>query len=97
MPTVLALLGIEHEEPLMGHNLFQYEKNLLGMRYYLPGGSFIQSEQLYKAPGAKLPDMLLDIKTMEERKKNSETRKHIRDVQKILQYGDTLLKPYIQD
>ncbi|KOF12089.1 sulfatase [Planococcus glaciei] len=97
MPTALALLGIEHEKPLMGHNLFQYEKNLLGMRYYLPGGSFIQSEQLYKAPGAKLPDMLLDIKTMEKRKKNSETKKHTRDVQKVLEYGDALLKPYIQD
>jgi lipoteichoic acid synthase len=97
MPTVLTLLGIKHEEPLMGHNLFQYKKNLLGMRYYMPGGSFIQSEQLYKAPGAKLPDMLLDLKTMDERKKNSETRKHIRDVQEILEYGDTLLKPYIQE
>ncbi|WKA58112.1 LTA synthase family protein [Planococcus shenhongbingii] len=97
MPTVLALLGIEYDHPLMGHNLFQYEKNLLGMRYYMPGGSFIQSEQLYKAPGAKLPDMLYDLKTMEKRGKNSETKKHIRDVQVILEYGDSLLKPYIQD
>ncbi|MGK7376741.1 LTA synthase family protein [Planococcus sp. 1R117A] len=97
MPTVLALLGIEFEDPLMGHNLFQYEKNLLGMRYYMPGGSFIQSEQLYKAPGAKLPDMLYNLKTMEKRGKNSETKKHIRDVQVILEYGDSLLKPYIQD
>lgn len=97
MPTVLALLGVESEAPLMGHNLFQYKKNLLGMRYYMPGGSFAQSEQLYKAPGAKLPEVLMDMKTMEERGKNSATKKHIRNAQEILKYGDTLLRPYISD
>jgi lipoteichoic acid synthase len=97
MPTILALLGIEHDEPMMGHNLFQYEKNLLGMRYYLPGGSFIQSEQLYKAPGARLPAALYDMESMEKRAKNSETKKHIRDTDTLLNYGDLLLKPYLED
>lgn len=97
MPTVLALLGVEPETPMMGHNLFQYKKNLLGMRYYMPGGSFIQSEQLYKAPGAKLPEVLLDMKTMEKRGKNSATKKHISNAQEMLKYGDTLLKPYLND
>jgi lipoteichoic acid synthase len=95
MPTTLALLGIKHEASMMGHNLFQYKKNLLAMRYYMPGGSFAQSEQLYKAPGAKLPEELRDMKTMEKRAKNSATKKHIRNAQEILKYGDTLLKPYI--
>ena len=95
MPTTLALLGVEHETPMMGHNLFEYEKNLLAMRYYMPGGSFVQSEQLYKAPGAKLPDELRDMKTMEKRPKNSATKKHVRNAQEILKYGDALLKPYI--
>ncbi len=95
MPTTLALLGIDHESPMMGHNLFEYKKNLLAMRYYMPGGSFAQSEQLYKAPGAKLPDELRDMKTMESRPKNSATKKHFRNAQEILKYGDTLLKPYI--
>ena len=95
MPTTLAVLGVEHSTPMMGHNLFQYEKNLLAMRYYMPGGSFVQSEQLYKAAGAKLPDELLDMKTMEKRAKNSATKKHIRNAQEILKYGDALLKPYI--
>lgn len=97
MPTILALLGISHEEPMMGHNLFHYEKNLLGMRYYLPGGSFIQSEQVYKAPGAKLPEVLYDMKSMEPRGKNSEAKKHIRDTDTLLNYGDLLLKPYLKD
>lgn len=97
MPTLLALLGIEHEEPMMGHNLFQYKKNLLGMRYYLPGGSYIQSEQLYKAPGAKLPEVLYDLKTMEKRSKNSEAKKHIRDTETLMNYADTLLKDYMEE
>jgi len=97
MPTLLALLGVEHNEPMMGHNLFQYKKNLLGMRYYLPGGSYIQSEQLYKAPGAKLPEVLYDLKTMEERGKNSEAKKHIDDTETLMNYADTLLKGYIEE
>jgi lipoteichoic acid synthase len=97
MPTTLALLGIEHEAPMLGHNLFQYEKNLLGMRYYLPGGSFIQSEQIYKAPGAKLPGVLYDMKSMGTRGKNSEAKKHIRDTDTLLNYADLLLKPYLKD
>ncbi|TWT16040.1 LTA synthase family protein [Planomicrobium sp. CPCC 101079] len=97
MPTILALLGIDHENPMMGHNLFQYEKNLLGMRYYLPGGSFIQSEQIYKAPGARMPEVLYDMKSMEPRGKNSEAKKHIRDTDTLLDYGDLLLKPYLED
>ncbi len=95
MPTTLALLGVDHEAPMMGHNLFEYKKNLLAMRYYMPGGSFVQSEQLYKAPGAKLPDELRDMKTMESRPKNSATKKHFNNAQEILKYADALLKPYI--
>lgn len=96
MPTILALLGIDAETPMMGHNLFEYKKNLLGMRYYMPGGSFIQSEQLYKAPGAKLPDTMYDMKTMDERAKNSATKKHKKNTQEILKYSDALVKPYIE-
>ncbi|WP_203338872.1 LTA synthase family protein [Planococcus beijingensis] len=97
MPTLLALLGVEHDEPMMGHNLFHYKKNLLGMRYYMPGGSYIQSEQFYKAPGAKLPEVLYDLKSMEKRSKNSEAKKHIRDTETLMNYADTLLKDYIEE
>nr|WP_316047011.1 LTA synthase family protein [Planococcus glaciei] len=38
MPTALALLGIEHEKPLMGHNLFQYEKKPAGHALLFAGG-----------------------------------------------------------
>lgn len=96
MPTLLALLGVDYEHPMMGHNLFEYKKNLLGMRYYLPGGSYIQSEQFYKAPGAKLPEELYDLKTMEPRKKNSEAKKHIEDTETLMNYADTLLEEYMK-
>lgn len=96
MPTLLALLGIDHDFPMMGHNLFEYKKNLVGMRYYLPGGSYIQSEQFYKAPGAKLPEVLYDLKTMEKRSKNGEAKKHIHDTETLMNYADTLLKEYTE-
>lgn len=96
MPTILALLGVDADTPMIGHNLFEYKKNLLGMRYYMPGGSFIQSEQLYKAAGARLPDTMYDMKTMDGRAKNSETKKHKKNALEILKYSDTLLKPYIE-
>lgn len=96
MPTVLALLGVDYDHPMMGHNLFQYKKNLLGMRYYLPGGSYIQSEQFYKAPGAKLPDVLYNLETMEKRSKNSEAKKHVKDTETLMNYADTLLKVYTE-
>lgn len=96
MPTILALLGIDAETKVLGHNLFEYKKNLLGMRYYMPGGSFIQSEQLYKAAGAKLPDAMYDMKTMDERAKNSATKKYKKNALEILKYSDILLKPYIE-
>lgn len=96
MPTILALLGVDAVTPLIGHNLFEYKKNLLGMRYYMPGGSFIQSEQLYKAAGARLPDTMYDMKTMDERAKNSATKKHKKNALEILKYSDSLLNPYIE-
>jgi lipoteichoic acid synthase len=68
MPTLLNLLGIEHETQMIGHNLFQYEKNLLGMRYYLPGGSFISDYAIYTAPSAKLSASIYNRKTMKQLK-----------------------------
>lgn len=68
MPTLLNLLGIEHDSQMIGHNLFQYKKNLLGMRYYLPGGSFISDQMIYIAPSAKLPATIFNRKTMKTMK-----------------------------
>jgi lipoteichoic acid synthase len=90
MPTLLNLLGIEHETQMMGHNLFQYKKNLLGMRYYLPGGSFISDNMMYRAPSAKLPASLYNRKTMKITKNTDRLQEKIDNTLLLLQYSDTV-------
>ena len=92
MPTLLNLLGIEHHSQMIGHNLFQYKKNLLGMRYYMPGGSFISNNTLYTAPSAKLPALLFDRETMKKTKNTKNMQKNIDNTLQIMQYSDFIRK-----
>lgn len=94
MPTLLNLLGIEHDAQMIGHNLFHYENNLLGMRYYLPGSSFINNDSLYVAPSAKLPAILYNSETMKEKSRTNATQKSIDNALKIMQQSDQILKSY---
>lgn len=88
MPTLLNLLGIEHDAQMIGHNLFQYKQNLLGMRYYLPGGSFISDKMLYTAPSAKLPASLYDQKTMKKTKNTNRMQEKIDNTLLIMKHSD---------
>lgn len=88
MPTLLNLLGVEHNAQMIGHNLFQYEKNLLGMRYYMPGGSFISNNTLYTAPSAKDPATLYDRKTMKKTKTTKDLQVKINNTLQIMQHSD---------
>lgn len=92
MPTLLNLLGIEHDSQMIGHNLFQYKKNLLGMRYYMPGGSFISDNTLYTAPSAKLPALLYNRETMKKTKNTKNMQKYIDNTLQIMQYSDFIRK-----
>jgi len=47
MPTITNLLGLHPPSIMFGHNLLEYEHNLIGMRYYLPTGSFINDDLMY--------------------------------------------------
>jgi lipoteichoic acid synthase len=92
MPTLLNLLGIEHDTQMIGHNLFHYKKNLLGMRYYLPGGSFISDKTFYTAPSAKLPASIYDRKTMKKTKNTNRLQEKIDNTLSIMQYSDYIRK-----
>ncbi|MBS4192661.1 LTA synthase family protein [Bacillus sp. FJAT-49705] len=92
MPTLLNLLGIEHNTQMIGHNLFQYKHNLLGMRYYLPGGSFISDNTLYTAPSAKHPAVLYNRETMKKTKNTKNMQKKIDNTLQIMQYSDYIRK-----
>ena len=94
MPTLLNLLGLEHNEQMMGHNLFHYENNLLGMRYHLPGSSFIDDDTLYVAPSAKLPAILYNSDTMKEKSRTNKTQQSIDNALQIMQQSDQILKSY---
>lgn len=95
MPTLLNLLGIEPTSQLIGHNLFQYEHNLLGMRYYLPGGSYISDHTMYIAPSAQHPASLLTRETMKRAKLTNRSQKNINNTLSILQYSDQLRREQI--
>ena len=94
MPTLLNLLGIQHNAQMIGHNLFQYKHNLLGMRYHLPGSSFINDNTLYVAPSAKLPAILYNSKTMKEKNRTNQTQQSIDNTLEIMQQSDQILKSY---
>jgi phosphoglycerol transferase MdoB-like AlkP superfamily enzyme len=53
MPTVSNLLGISLKDEnysAFGHDLLNTERNVFGMRYYLPTGSFFNNDIMY-VPG----------------------------------------------
>ena len=58
LPTIANLLGISLEEEgytAFGHDLLNIDRNVIGMRYYLPSGSFLNDEILY-VPGKGFDD-----------------------------------------
>jgi lipoteichoic acid synthase len=97
MPTLLNLLGIEHNAQMIGHNLFQYEQNLLGMRYYLPGGSFISNKILYTAPSAKHPASLNNQKTMKKTKNTDRMQEKIDNTLLIMKHSDFIRTEQIRE
>ena len=95
MPTLLNLLGIEIKTPIMGQNLFHYENNLLTMRYYLPGGSFINNENFYIAENARFPKRFYNLENMKRIDLDLPyILQNTEDMQEILNLSDSLLSPY---
>ncbi|MCF2941023.1 LTA synthase family protein [Paenibacillus alkaliterrae] len=68
MPTIANVLGISLKDrgyTVFGHDLLNITKNVVGMRYYLPTGSFFNNEILF-VPGKGFEDgAAVDIRTME--------------------------------
>lgn len=68
MPTLLNVLGISTEETdllLFGQDLLNSETNTIGMRYYMPTGTFINENAFY-VPGDKFETgQAIDIHTFE--------------------------------
>lgn len=95
MPTLLNLLGIEINTPVMGQNLYHYKNNLLSMRYYLPGGSFINNENFYIAENARFPKRFYDLEDMKRIDLNLPyIEQNTEDMQELFNLSDSLLNPY---
>ncbi|WP_233260520.1 LTA synthase family protein [Paenisporosarcina sp. OV554] len=98
MPTLLNLLGIEIKTPIMGQNLFHYKNNLLTMRYYLPGGSFINNENFYIAENARFPKRFYNLEDMKRTDLDLPyILQNTEDMQELLNLSDSLLIPYTSE
>jgi len=98
MPTIMNLMGIEPQAPMIGHNMLQYENNLLAVRYYLPGGSYITGDHMYLGQNARYPERYFDLDTMERIEPDKETIEQKQEnALKILNHSDALLSNFLDE
>lgn len=98
MPTIMNLMGIEPQAPMIGHNMLQYENNLLAVRYYLPGGSYITCDHMYLGQNARYPERYFDLDTMERIEPDKETIEQKQEnALKILNHSDALLSNFLNE
>ncbi|WP_337588924.1 LTA synthase family protein [Gorillibacterium massiliense] len=92
MPTLANLLGISLEDEgyvAFGHDLLNIKENVIGMRYYLPTGSFFNDKILF-VPGKGFDDgTAIDIRTMEPVTDFSQYRKDYDYVLNLEKLSDT--------
>ncbi|BBI31097.1 LTA synthase family protein [Cohnella abietis] len=91
MPTIANLLGISLEKEgftAFGHDLFNIEHNVIGMRYYLPTGSFFNDEILF-VPGKGFDDgTAVNIRTLQPVDDFSKYRKDYDYIMGLLKLSD---------
>lgn len=98
MPTLTNLLGIVPDWPIVGHNLLEYKNNLLTMRYYLSGGSFISKDAIYLGKNARYPERYYDFENMNKIIPVPESAMlHQENIMEILQHSDNILANYLSE
>lgn len=98
MPTLTNLLGIVPEVPIVGHNLLEYENNLLTMRYYLSGGSYVSEDAIYLGKNARYPERYYDFKMMNKIIPVPESANQYQEnIMEILNHSDSILANYISE
>ncbi|REK74947.1 LTA synthase family protein [Paenibacillus paeoniae] len=95
MPTVANLLGIslkEEDHTVFGKDLLNTKKNVIGMRYYMPTGSFFNDDIMF-VPGKGFEDgTAIDLKTLEPVKDFSKYRADYDYVLELMKLSDEYMK-----
>ena len=95
MPTLTNLLGISLQNEkytTFGHDLLNIDRNVIGMRYYLPTGSFFNNDILY-VPGKGFSDgTAVSLKTLEPVTDFSKYEKDYTYIKKLMRLSDEYMK-----
>lgn len=95
MPTLANLLGISLKDKhftAFGHDLLNIDKNVVGMRYYLPTGSFFNNDILF-VPGKGFEDgTAISLKTMQPVADFSKYRKDYDYILNLMKLSDEYVR-----
>ncbi|WP_276352084.1 LTA synthase family protein [Cohnella caldifontis] len=95
MPTVANLLGVSLKDEnytAFGHDLLNTVKNVFGMRYYLPTGSFFNNEVMF-VPGKSFDDgTAISLDTLQPVADISKYRADYDYVMKLMGLSDTFVE-----
>lgn len=94
-PTIANLLGVSLKQEgftAFGHDLLNIDRNVFGMRYYLPSGSFFNDEILY-VPGKEFADgEAVSLDTLEPVTDFSKYQSDYEYVLKLMNLSDEYVK-----
>ena len=95
MPTVANLLGVSFKDrgyTAFGHDLLNVKNNVVGMRYYLPTGSFFNDEVMF-VPGKGFDDgTAIDLKTLKPVEDISKYRKDYDYILSLMKLSDQYVR-----
>ncbi|OBR66280.1 sulfatase [Paenibacillus oryzae] len=95
MPTLANLLGIslkEENHTVFGKDLLNTKRNVIGMRYYMPTGSFFNDDIMF-VPGKGFEDgTAIDLKTFEPVEDFSQYRADYDYVLELMKLSDAYVK-----
>lgn len=95
LPTITNLLGIslkDNQFTAMGQDLLNIDRNVFGMRYYLPTGSFFNDEIMF-VPGEGFQDgTAISLKTLEPVADYAAYRKDYDYVNELMKLSDEYVK-----
>lgn len=95
MPTIANIMGIslrEEQFTALGQDLLNIEKNAIGMRYYLPTGSFFNNEVMF-VPGNGFDDgTAVSLKTLKPVKDISPYREDYEYILSLMKLSDEYVK-----